>query len=57
LAICPFISACERKVGFDFYRDVCSNVTVDAYKDCDHYKELIEEERTPVEWGRLLAPR
>ena len=54
--ICPLISRCKVKVDSEKFLNVCSNVSVDAYKNCDEYKRLTAEARTPSEWAKLFMP-
>jgi len=54
--ICPLISTCKAKVDADKYLNVCSNISVDAYKNCDEYKKLTMEAKSPAEWARLFTP-
>jgi hypothetical protein len=54
--ICPLISVCKAKVDADKYLNVCSNISVDAYKNCDEYKKLTMEAKSPTEWARLFTP-
>jgi len=54
--ICPLLGRCGEKVSFDHYRDVCSNIRVDKFKECEHFKKLTEEAKTPAEWRELLTP-
>jgi len=53
--ICPFIGTCKQKVTIEHYSGVCTNMMKDAYKECQEYKRLTAEPRTPSEWGRLLT--
>jgi hypothetical protein len=54
--ICPLISTCKAKVDADKYLNVCSNISVDAYKNCDEYKKQTMEAKTPSDWAKLFAP-
>lgn len=53
--ICPIISTCKAKVNFDHYKEFCSNMREDKYKDCPHFKKQTEAERTPMEWSSILT--
>jgi len=56
--ICPLIGICKKKVDLDHYREVCSNVTEDKYKECPHYKELTATPKKPSEWSKIfLVPQ
>jgi len=48
--ICPILAKCNAKVNLDHYRDICSNVDKDAFKDCEHYKKIASENKSPSEW-------
>jgi hypothetical protein len=54
--ICPLIGTCQAKVDADKFLNICSNVSVDAYKKCDEYKRLTAEVKTPADWARLFTP-
>lgn len=56
LAICPLISICKEKVDFKHYMDKCSNIREDKYPECEHYKRIAGEVKTPLEWRSLLTP-
>jgi hypothetical protein len=55
--ICPLYSSgtCKAKIDLDHFLKYCSNLTEDAYKGCQYYKQQTEGTRTPAEWGRLLG--
>jgi len=54
--ICPLIGTCKAKVDAEKYLRVCTNVSEDAYKDCEIYKSTIAGVKTPAEWGKVFAP-
>jgi hypothetical protein len=55
--ICPLYSAgtCKAKIDLDHFLKYCSNITEDAYKNCQFFKEQAGGARSPAEWGRLLG--
>jgi hypothetical protein len=55
--ICPLYSSgtCRAKIDIDHFLKYCSNITEDAYKNCQYFKQQTEGPRTPAEWGRLLG--
>jgi hypothetical protein len=58
LPICPFITVCQKKVSMDEYMGKCASPDKSGYLDCDEYKKLSKEQRTPLEWSRaLVVPR
>lgn len=54
--ICPLLSVCKKQVDLDTYRNVCTNVAKDAYKDCDEYKRIASSQRPPSAWMSLFIP-
>jgi len=56
MARCPLIRRCGLKVGFKHYHDVCSNITVDAYLNCEEFKRITAGTKTPLEWGEAVSP-
>jgi len=54
--ICPLIGICKEKVDLEHYRNVCSNITEDAYKNCPHYQKLTSTPKTPSEWSKIILP-
>jgi hypothetical protein len=53
--ICPFVGACGKSVSLDYYRNVCTNIAKDAYKECPEYQKWVKEQKIPSEWGKLLT--
>ena len=53
--MCPLISRCSRKVDIDTFRNVCSNVAADEYKNCPEFQKIASTPRTPSEWTSLLS--
>jgi len=53
--ICPLLSICKKQVSLEHYSNICSNLTKDAYKDCQEYKKLSTEQKTPLDWSRVLT--
>jgi len=56
VARCPLIRKCASKVGFKHYNEVCTNITKDAYLDCDEFKKLTAGTKTPMDWESLTSP-
>jgi len=56
MPICPLLAKCTRKVSFNHYREVCSNVPADKYKECNYFLEFTSEDKLPKEWSSLLSP-
>jgi len=54
--ICPLIGRCRVKVDAEKFFNMCSNLNIDAYKNCDEYKRQTAEAKTPSEWARLFMP-
>jgi hypothetical protein len=53
--LCPLLSKCKAKVGVKKFREVCSNITEDAYEKCEEYAKLAGGAKTPLEWSELLS--
>lgn len=53
--LCPLLSICKKQVDLDTYRNVCTNMSKDAYKDCEEYKKLASTPRAPSAWASLLT--
>lgn len=53
--ICPLLGVCKKQVDLDTYRSVCTNVSKDAYKDCEEYKKVASTPRTPAAWSSILT--
>jgi hypothetical protein len=53
--ICPLLSKCTKQVDFDTYRNVCSNLSEDAYKKCPEYQKIAGTPKAPSEWTALLS--
>jgi len=53
LARCPLIRKCVEKVPFERYNTVCSNITKDAYTECEVFKKMTAGAKTPLEWEGL----
>jgi len=56
MARCPLIRKCASKVKFEYFNEVCSNLTKDAYKECEEFKKVTAGTKTPMEWDELLRP-
>jgi hypothetical protein len=54
--LCPLLGRCKAKVSVDHYRNVCSNLTEDAFKKCEHWLKTVGTEKTPAEWSQIFAP-
>jgi len=54
--ICPLLGICPVEVSFKHYQEVCSNVRVDKFKECEHFKKITKEAKTPSEWRKVLTP-
>jgi len=55
--LCPIISICKHKINLDTYMKVCANPTEDAYKNCEIFKKIGGEMKTPTEWSQTLVTR
>ena len=53
--ICPFVGTCKKTVSLEQYRNICTNITKDAYKECPEFQKLTKEPKIPSEWGSLLT--
>jgi len=53
--LCPLLPRCQSKVNLETYSKVCAHPTEDAYKDCDTYKKISAELKTPYEWSRFIT--
>ncbi|MEM2196422.1 MAG: hypothetical protein QXH10_09255 [Ignisphaera sp.] len=53
--ICPLLGRCTEKVTYDKYVNICSNIARDAFKECDVWRKLTAEAKTPGEWSRLIS--
>jgi len=51
------MSICKSKVNLETYTKVCTNPTEDAYKNCETYKKIGAETKTPAEWSQALVTR
>jgi len=54
LARCPLIRKCSEKVKFESYNEICSNITRDAYLECEAFKKATAGTKTPMEWDELV---
>jgi len=53
--ICPFLAICTKKVTMDDYMSKCASMDKAGYLDCDEYKKLSREQRTPMEWAKSIS--
>jgi len=53
--ICPFLTMCQKKVTIQDYMDRCASPDKAGYLDCDEYKRLSKETKTPLEWARSIT--
>jgi hypothetical protein len=53
--ICPLLTICKSKISLEQYSNVCANMTKDAYKECPEYKKLSAEQKTPLDWSKILT--
>lgn len=53
--LCPLLGKCKAKVDIEKYKNVCSNITEDAYKKCEEYVKLAGGTKTPLQWQELLS--
>jgi len=53
--ICPLIGKCSEKVSYEKYANVCSNITKDAFKECETWKRVCGGSMTPAEWTKLFT--
>jgi len=53
--ICPLLRTCTQKVSLEHYKEKCTNLTEDKFKECSTYQKLAGGEKTPLEWQKLLA--
>jgi len=52
---CPLLRKCASKIEFKKYNEVCTNITKDAYLDCDEFKKIVAGLKTPAEWESLTS--
>ena len=55
--VCPFIAICTAKVDYEHYRKYCGSITTENFKNCEHYKKLASETKTPSEWNKAVITR
>jgi len=56
--VCPFLKICKKRIDFDYFEAICLSekccihnfMTPPAYMECQEYKKLKQEEKTPKEW-------
>ena len=55
MAICPFLTVCQKKVTMEEYMSRCASPDKAGYLDCDEYKRLSKETKTPLELTRSVT--
>jgi len=52
--ICPFLVVCKAKITYEYYVNTCINYQREAYKDCNEYKKMSVEQKSPLEWNKIV---